>query len=213
MNLSGYGDAFVRKADGRYYSKSLMPDHEYKIIAACQDYVPKTVPRLKLAEGGFTELTVTLRKRPKPPELGNLAPSFSVLTLDGTALSSEGLRGRFVLLHFWAPNAVSNRLDDLAHLKVVANRFRNNDRFTMVNLCLVDDAEVAARIIKVSGLPGRQVVLRDHGLDPIAIEYDPFPTPKSFLIGPDGTLVAKGLNGIQIEESVAEAFSRAVDRD
>jgi peroxiredoxin len=213
VNLSSYSDAFIRKADGRYYSKSLMPDHEYRIIAGSQDYVPKMVPRLKLAEGSSTELTLTLRKRPQPPEIGKPAPPFSIRTLDGTTLSSEGLRGRFVLLHFWAPYAVSSCLDDLTHLKLVAEQFRKDHRLTMFNLCLVDDTEVAVRIIKVSGLPGRHAVLRDHSLDPIAIDYHPFPTPKSFLIGPGGTVIAKDLNGVEIEKAVTDALSGTLDQD
>jgi peroxiredoxin len=208
FNLSSYSDSFVREADGRFRSKCLMPDHEYRIIAESQDYVPKTVPRLKLAEGGFTELTLILRKRPKPPEVGKPAPPFSVRTLDGSPLRSVGLRGRFVLLYFWAPNAVSNGLADLPHLKVVADRFGTDDRFTMIGLCLVDDPEVAARIITVSGLSGKQAILRDYGLDPIAVAYNPFPTPKSFVIGPNGTLLAANLSGFQIEKSVTEALGR-----
>ena len=172
------------------------------------DYVPKTVPRLKLSEGGSTELTVILRKKPKPPETGKPAPPFQVRTLDGTLLSRDGLRGRFVLLHFWAPNPVTNGLTDLPHLKTVADRFGKDDRFTMVSLCLVDDPDVGVGIIKLSGLSWGQAILRDHGLDPIAIDYDPFPTPKSFLIGPDGRLMAKDLQGIQIEKTVTEALGR-----
>jgi hypothetical protein len=185
-----------------------MPDHEYKIVAATEDYVPRSVPRLKLPEGGSTELTLVLRKRPKPPETGKPAPPFSVRTLDGTLLSRDGLRGRFVLLHFWCPNAASNGLADLPHLKAVADRFGKADRFTMVSLCLVDDPEVAVRIIKLSGLSWAQAILRDTGFDPIAIDYHPFPTPTSFLIGPDGRLISKDLSGIKIEKNVTESLGR-----
>ena len=41
-----------------------------------------------------------------PPETGKPAPPFLVRTIDGTLLSRDGLRGKFVLLHFWAPNPV-----------------------------------------------------------------------------------------------------------
>jgi hypothetical protein len=206
FNLSSYSEGFIRQPDGRYRSQSLMPDHEYKIIAGSSDYVPRTVPRLRLSEGGFHELTVILRRRPMPPETGKPAPPFLVRTIDGTLLSSDSLRGKIVLLHFWAPNRVSHGLADLPHLKVVADRFGKDERFTMVSFCLVDDPDVAVRIIKLSGLSWGQAILRDHGLDPIAFDYDPFPAPKSFLIGSDGRLIAHSLKGIQIEKSVIEAL-------
>jgi hypothetical protein len=208
FNMGSYAQRFSRQADGRYRGDGLMPEHEYMIVGGSRDYVPKTIPRLTLPEGGFAELTVVLRKRPSSPETGKPAPPFSVKALDGAPLSRDGLRGRFVLLHFWAPNAASQGLADLPHLKVVADQFAKDDRFTMISLCLVDDPDVAIRIIKAGGLSWRNVVLRDHGLDPMALDFRSFPPPKSFLIGPDGKLIAKDLNGIQIEKAVTEALDR-----
>jgi peroxiredoxin len=164
------------------------------------------VPRLNLPEGGFAELTLSLRKRPKPPEVGKPAPPFSVRTIEGNPLSLDDLRGKFVLLHFWSPTPVSNGLVDLSHLKAVADRFREDDRFLMVSLCLVDDPEVGARIIKTSGLSPTQVNLRNYGVEPMAVDYHAYPTPNSFLIDPDGRLIAKDLKGVQIQKSVTEAF-------
>jgi hypothetical protein len=207
FNLASFGSRFVRQADGRYRG-GVMPDQEFKVIAASRDYVPKTVPRLNLPEGGSAELTVVLRKRPKPPETGKPARPFLVRTIDGALLSRDSLRGRFVLLHFWAPNRANHGLIDLPHLKVVADQFGKDDRFTMISLCLVNDAEVATRIIKDNGLTWKHVVLRDHSLDPMAMDYLSTPAPKSFLIGPDGTLIAKDMNGIQIEKSVNDALGR-----
>jgi len=206
FNLSSYGGSFNRQTDGRYRG-SLMPDHEYRIVAASNDYVPKTVPRLRLPEGGLTELSVILRKRPKPPETGKPAPPFSVKTIERRALSLDELRGKFVLLHFWAPNPVMG-LTEFLNLKAVADRFGKDDRFTMVSLCLVDDPEVGTKLVKDSGLSLVQVILRNYGVEPMALDYTAYPTPKSFLIGRDGTLIAKDLKGDQIEKAVTEAFGR-----
>lgn len=152
-----------------------MPDHEYTIVASSHNHVPTTVPRLTLPEGGSTALTVTLRRRPKPPVIGKPAPPFSVRSLDRTPLSRDSLRGRFVLLHFWRPTLATQGLDDLPHLKAVADRFGKDDRFTMISLCLSDDREAAIRLITLGKMSWLQVVLRDQGLDPMAIDYNPFP--------------------------------------
>jgi hypothetical protein len=82
------GDDFVRRTDGRYRSRSLMPDHEYEIRVRdrARAYVPRQVPRVNLPEGKTVELTLVLRKRPTPPEPGQPAPAFTVQTIDGRTL-------------------------------------------------------------------------------------------------------------------------------
>jgi len=121
INLGSYGERFQQQTDGRYRG-GLMPDHEYRIVVDSEDYVPKTVPRLKLSEGRLTELTVIARKRPKSPETGKPAPPFAVKTIEGRAFSLDDLRGKFALLHFWTPNRVMG-LTELPHLRAVADRF------------------------------------------------------------------------------------------
>ena len=121
-------------------------------------------------------------------------------------LSKDNLRGRFVLLHFWQPNPQYNGLADLPSLKAVANQFGKDDRFAMISLCQVNDPAVALRIIKDCGLSWANVVLRDLALDPMAIDYNSSPTPKSFLIGPDGTLIARDLKGTEVEKAVSAAL-------
>ncbi len=116
-----------------------------------------------------------------------------------------------MLLHFWSPTPVSNGLVDLSHLKVVTDRFGKDERFTMISLCMVDDPEVGPRMIKSSGLSPTQVILRNYGVEPMAVDYNAYPTPKSFLIGPDGKLIAKDLKGDQIEKSVAEGAGPQVE--
>ena len=204
INTFGYAEGFQRQTDGRFRG-GLMPDHEYRVVVGSQEYVPTTVPRLNLPEGGRSELTVILRKRPKPPEIGKLAPPFSVQTIDGKTLALGELRGKFVLLHFWAPHPVTG-LTEFAHLKALNDRFGKDDRLTMVSLCIVDDREIATKLIKNSGLPLVQVILGDQGLEPMSVDYYAHPVPKSFLISPDGTLIAKDLKGDQIEKAVTEAL-------
>jgi len=206
VNMGSFGETFTLQTDGRYRT-SLMPDHEYRIGASSDDYVPKSVHHVKLPEGSITELTVILRKPPKPPETGKPAPPFSVQNIDRRTLTLGDLRGKFALLHFWTPHRNAG-LTELPHLKAVADRFGKEDTFIMVSLCLVDDREIGIRLIRDSGLALVQVIFRDYGFEPMAVDYAASPTPKSFLIGPDGILLAKDLKGDQIVKAVTEALTR-----
>ena len=39
IGRQGYGNLFVRQADGRYRSQSLMPEHEYEISVSAEWHV------------------------------------------------------------------------------------------------------------------------------------------------------------------------------
>ncbi len=209
FNLNGgdFGEPFRRMADGRYRSRSFMPDHEYEVSAWSRggEYVPQRIERLKLPEGASKALTLTLRKRPKPLEVGRPAPPFSVKTLDGHELSLAGVRGKTVLIHSWAP---LRGIADLASLKAIHDRFGKDERFIMISLCLANNPADAERVIKANGLTWPQAVLRDRGGDPIVLDYAVRPPYSPFLIGPDGQLIAKGLQGKPLENAVAAALGR-----
>ena len=78
----------------------------------------------------------------------------------------------------------------------------------MVGLCLSDRSEQATRVIPSAGLSWSQAVLRDGWYDPIAINYGALqPDARTCLIGPDGKLIARGLQGTALEKAVAEALA------
>jgi peroxiredoxin len=203
FNGGDFGQRFILLSDGRYRSRTLMPDHEYEIAAWAPGYVPNRVHRLTLKEESFTELALILRVQPKPPEVGKPAPPSLVKTLDRQVVSLDDLRGKHVLIHFWMPNF---GLRDAIDLKAVHDRHGKDGRLVIIGFSLANDPADAAKLIKEHGLSWPQAVLRDRGGDPIVLEYQvPFPF-KSFLIGPDGTLVARDLEGDGVEKAVAKAL-------
>jgi hypothetical protein len=50
-------------------------------------------------------------------------------------------------------------------------------------------------------------VLRDQFYDPIAINYGALQPDATFLIDPDGKLIARGLQGTALEKAVAESLA------
>ena len=183
-----------------------MPDYEYEITAWGRGgaYIPRKLHRINLPEGGSAALTLVLRKKPKPPEAGKLAPAFAVKTLDGRELSLAGLRGKVVLLHFGYP---VRGLDGLPTLKRIHDQFGWQERFAMLGLNLGSDSADVERIIKANDMTWPQAVLQDRGADPIVLDYDVGPPYSTFLIGPDGNLIATGLKGEPLEKAVAEALA------
>jgi hypothetical protein len=207
FNVKGgdHGERFIRQSDGRFRSDGLMPNHEYEFSVWAHGFAPNRVQRLTLKEGSFTELPLTLRVQPKPPEIGKPAPPFFVKALDGQVLSLGDLRGKFVLIHFWMPII---GLHEAPSLKAVHDRYGKDGRLVMIGFSLANDPADAAQFVKNQGLTWPQVTLRDRGGDPIVLEYRAEYPFKAFLIGPDGMLVARDLEGDGVEKAVAKALGR-----
>jgi hypothetical protein len=203
-----YGSQFVRQPDGRYRSQSLMPDHEYKITVRDRHGVYDLAPvqRISVPESGTADLSFLLRKVRKPPGAGQTAPPFAVTTIEGQAMSLASLHGKTVLLHFWRPLGGIG-IPDAATFLAIHERFGSNKRFMMVGVCVTNKLEEATRVIRSAGLSWSQSVLRDEWYDPIAINYGALQPDATFLIGPDGMLIGRGLQGTALEKAVAEALA------
>ncbi len=149
-----------------------------------------------------------LRKRRKPPGAGQTAPPFAVTTIEGQALSLASLHGKTVLLHFWRP-LQGIGIPDAATLLAIHERFGSNKRFTMVGLCVSDRSEEATRAIQSAGLSWSQAMLRDGWYDTLVINYGvlQLQPDATFLIGPDGKLITRSLQGTALEKAVAEALA------
>ena len=139
------------------------------------------------------------------PRVGELAPTVAAKAPDGRPLDLAALRGQFVLLHFW-----SGRPEDAAvipHLKATYDAFGRDPRFVMLGLIADETPGPVRRYAARHGLGW------EHRF--IGSTYDPNPfeaafgiwfPPAAFLIGPDGRILAKDLEGEAIQQAVARAL-------
>ena len=206
IGRQNYGNLFVRQPDGRYRSRSLMPDHEYEISVGDRGRVYDLSPlqRVNLPEAGSAALSFALRRRRPPPDVGQPAPPFAIKTIDGRTLSLATLRGKTLLLHLWVMDA---RIPESTSLKAVHDRFGNDEHFAMIGLCLSGDSVEATRVIRSVGFSWSQALLRDGWHDPIVVAYGA-QRDRPILIGPDGKLIARDLEAAALEKAVAEALAR-----
>ena len=139
------------------------------------------------------------------PNVGDLAPTFAAKAPDGRPLDLAAHRGKFVLLHFW-----SGRPEDAAiipHLKAVHDAFGRDPRFVMIGWIADETPGPVRRYAAHHGLSWEhRFIGSTYDPNPFEAAFGVWFPPVAFLIGPDGRIMAKDLQGEAIEQAVARAL-------
>lgn len=159
------------------------------------------VPGSEAPDRGPTELAAQ-----KSVSVGDAAPGFDVPTVDGGRVSLESLRGKLVLVDFWA-TWCGPCVRETPNLKATHEAFGDDPRFAMVGLSLDRDREAPATYAKKNELRWIQGFLGDWSNDKVTKAWGVRGIPAIFLVGPDGKIVAQNLRGDRIKEAVREQLA------
>lgn len=136
---------------------------------------------------------------------GDMAPDFTVELFDGSKITLSDLRGKVVLLNFWATWCPPCR-QELARVEAdLIERFAGRD-FVFLPISRGEERETVAAFREKQGYDFPM------GLDPEQTIYGLYATnyiPRNFLIGPDGKVV---LASVGYEPEEFDALAAAVER-
>ncbi len=152
-------------------------------------------------------LQLEIHKRLK---IGDIAPVFEVNSLDGGKIRLADYRGKLVLLNFWA-TWCGPCMAEVPSLKDAFNAYGKDKRFVMIGLSLDRDPNTAKKGVAGKQMNWPQAFLGDLSKSDIAKEYGVQGIPSTFLIDPDGKILAKGLRGGQMKTEVAKAIEKIKD--
>jgi peroxiredoxin len=154
-----------------------------------------------LLGGESQSLDLALSAAPPAPAVGVLAPSFEALLLNGGTVSLAQLRGKFVLVDFWATWCGMCRMD-LPGLQATYERHRASGRFEIVGVSLDENADVVRRFVASRGLAWPQTALGPARSNPIAQRFNVQATPSTYLLDPEGRVVEVGATGDELARRI-----------
>lgn len=132
--------------------------------------------------------------------IGRKAPEFTAKTVDGKEFKLSDQRGRFVLIDFWA-TWCAPCVAELPTVKKVYEEFGASG-FTVVSISFDRNAETAAKYMREKEMPWTQIWAENGANGPLAQLYGVSGIPATFLIDPDGNIVAMDLRGPKLRATL-----------
>ena len=191
----------ITDAQGRF-AISDAPTDEFRVAVthpqyrACENLsvqAPKTDYRFELS---------AMPSRPTTSvTVGQDAPAFKVITLDGRTITSAELKGKTVLLDFWATWCVPCMME-MPNVQAVHEAFGKREDFVMIGISSDDNEQTLRRFIKEHKIGWSQVFGPTSGGRQAAEDFGVYGIPAAFLIGPDGKIRGVDLRGADLKTEV-----------
>ncbi|MCP4453034.1 MAG: redoxin domain-containing protein [Planctomycetes bacterium] len=147
----------------------------------------------------------TISLIPGDLRLGDPAPPFDLVLADKGRVTLEEHQGKLVLLSFYRPEELRTTTESIETIKRIHSQFRQDSRFALIGLLSMADKALQDQTpVDTTDLPWPHALVAETKKNRTHIEYDVLntPWPWNILISPDGMVLAIGLQGDELLETI-----------
>lgn len=152
----------------------------------------------------MVQQTQMMVARAEATKIGNEAPELILPTPDNKELALSSLRGKVVLIDFWASWCGPCR-KEMPNVKLVYQKYKDKG-FEIYGVSLDKDRSAWLEAIEKDGLKWPQVSDLKFWQSEAAQTYAVQSIPHTVLIGKDGKILASGLRGAELDAKLAEVL-------
>jgi peroxiredoxin len=175
----------------------LSPDTELPMLKQLAADFEKVNPIPTLAQGFIGQI-----KRMAGVGIGEIAPDFTLNDPDGKPVQLSSLRGKFVLIDFWASWCGPCRQENPNVVRMY-DKYKDKG-FSIYGVSLDKEANAWKAAIKKDNLTWVHGSELKHWNSAVAQTYGVTGIPATYLLDKEGKVVAKNLRGAALEAKLAE---------
>ncbi|MBD0260356.1 MAG: AhpC/TSA family protein [Cytophagales bacterium] len=181
-----------------YATNALNPEEEYAFLAPLAPQFEKAFPNSEYTK----DFSAKVAQYKNAVQVGQAAPDITLSSPEGKPVSLSSLRGKYVLIDFWASWCGPCRQENPNVVKMY-NKFKGKN-FEIFGVSLDREKEKWTQAIAQDGLSWVHVSDLKFWESAGAQSYGVRSIPATFLLDPTGKVIAKNLRGQALEAKLAE---------
>lgn len=137
---------------------------------------------------------------------GSTAPDVTLEDTKGQVISLSSLRGKYVLIDFWASWCGPCRQENPNVVRVY-NKYKEKG-FEVFSISLDDNRDKWLKAVEADGMIWTNVLGKKNGSSAVAQQYSIQVIPTTFLLDKDGKIIAKNLRGAALEQKLSSILDK-----